>query len=107
MGNETPGNGVGIRVIDLALYNLALINRITLNQAKILKALYNRKPASIYELSKETNLGEGPVTIELNELLEKKIVFEKYGSYFVKDFGETISNLIKEEKILEEQKQFA
>ena len=87
-----------MRILEGALFNLALINKISLEQAKILRALYDNKTLTTFELSKELNLSEGIIAIEINDLSARKIVSEKFGLYFLENFDEKIANLIKEEK---------
>lgn len=87
-----------MRILEGALFNLALINKITLEQAKILRTLYDNKTLTTYELSKELGLSEGIIVIEITDLLARKIVSEKLGFYFLENFGEKIANLIKEEQ---------
>lgn len=87
-----------MRILEGALFNLALINKITLEQAKILRTLYDNKTLTTFELSKELGLSEGIIVIEITDLLARKIVSEKLGFYFLENFGEKIANLIKEEQ---------
>ena len=91
--------GRGMRILEGALFNLVLENKISLVQAKILRTLYYTTTLTTYELAKELELSEGIVVIETNDLLARKIVSEKFGLCFLQNFSEKIADLIKEEKI--------
>ncbi|MFH1391963.1 MAG: hypothetical protein ABIH20_06640 [Candidatus Diapherotrites archaeon] len=86
-----------MNIIETTLYKLAVQNKINLEQAKILKQLYNDTPAPAHNISKKTGLSESEVVIEINDLVERKIVSEKFGFYFVKNFEEMLSELIRKE----------
>ena len=87
-----------MNIIETALYKLAVQNKISLEQAKILKQLYNNTPAPAYFISEKTGLNKSEVVIEINDLIEREIVSEKFGFYFVKNFEEMLSELIRKEK---------
>ncbi|MCR4336055.1 MAG: hypothetical protein NUV57_06005 [archaeon] len=86
-----------MNIIETALYKLAIEKKISLEQAKILKHLYNSPPIPAYFISKKTGLRENEVVIEINELAERRIVSEKFGFYFVNNFEEMLSELIRKE----------
>lgn len=87
-----------MKIVDLALFNLALVDKISLEQAKILKSLYNRNNQSEFSLASDTGLSVQIVLVELVDLDDRKIVTEKLGYYSVENLEEKISDLIRMEE---------
>ena len=84
--------------MELALYKLAETGKISLEQAKILKTTYNNSSTTFKELLEETNLDETTLALEINELLQRKILSFAGPKYYLENFPEKISELIREER---------
>ncbi|MCR4369280.1 MAG: hypothetical protein NUV67_05235 [archaeon] len=87
-----------MKMYEAALFKLALKGTITLEQAKILKALHN-KECAITALQKETGIGMYTLFEELETLEKKGIVAQRAGLYLIENFEEKISELIGEREL--------
>ena len=86
-----------MRLIDSALFRLALEGTLTLDEARALKVLYDKKNCSAHIIETETGLEEESVFLAMNNLVQRKIVTESKGIFFVEDFEDKISELIRKE----------
>jgi len=91
-----------VKLFELALFKLAESGKISLEQAKILKTVREKRACSAETLSKESGVEEPNFTIEIVDLLERKIVSQKAGIYFCENFAEKLSQLIGWENALYE-----
>lgn|GEM_PF-5542975 len=83
-----------MRIIESALFRLCLRQAITLEQAKIIRALYDGMACPITGLQDETGLSEEDLWISLRGLECKGIVSESGGIYFLDDFEKKLPELI-------------
>ena len=83
--------------METALFKLAMEEKISTEQAKILNALRKKKVLSFPKLLEQTGEETAILTIELLDLLYRKIISQKNQLYYTSNIEETISQLIKKE----------
>lgn len=91
--------GIKMKIIEAALYKLALKGHITLEEAKILKAIYSNRACRLPTIASETGLGEHQVLAHASNLSAAGIISEKGGIYFCENFPEKISELIRKDSL--------
>lgn len=80
----------------LALYRLAEQNRLSLEEAKTLNAIFE-KPLDFMQIAQTTGLETSELTEALRQLKNKKTVQENNGKYSA-DFLQAIEKLLEEKK---------
>lgn len=96
-----------MRIIDACLYRLAVQGTITLEEAKVLKALHSQRASTLFTLCGETGLEERETREALEHLKEKGIAGNTGGIWFAPNFEDSILGLIsKNHDNQEKEKQF-
>ena len=88
-------------IIETALFKLAQEGKISIEQAKILNVLRKKNVLSFPKLLKQTGEETAILTIELLDLIDRKMIFQKNELYYASNIEETISQLIHKEIIQE------
>ena len=83
-----------MKVLEASLFKLALCGALTLDEAKILKALYANRAGSVISLCVETGLERLDAELALDSLKSRGIVSQADVFYFVVDFGLKLSELV-------------
>ena len=85
-----------MKLIEGAMFKLALRGTITLSEAKILRALEEKFACSYQSLCSETGIEMGEILAASKRLLSKGIIKEHYGVYYTENIEEKILGLIEE-----------
>ncbi len=92
-----------MKLIESALFRLVLHGKISLGQAKILKAIHENRACSLYALRFETGLGLQELSYAIACLREIGMLIEMHGFYFCPGFDEQICALMGDEKLVAEK----
>jgi len=90
-----------MKIIEAALFRLAQEEKISVEQAKIMKAVYHKKSASFATLLIETGLENNTLALELMRLRKEGVIQEKQGLYFAENFQEKILELMSKVELRE------
>ena len=90
-----------MNLVETALFKLAQEGKISIEQAKILNVLCKKKVLSFPKLLEQTGEETAILTIELLDLIDRKMIFQKNELYYASNIEETISQLIHKEIIQE------
>ena len=90
-----------MNIIETALFKLAQEGKISIEQAKIINVLRKKKVLSFPKLLEQTGEETAILTIELLDLIDRKMIFQKNELYYASNIEETISQLIHKEIIQE------
>ena len=90
-----------MNLVETALFKLAQEGKISIEQAKILNVLRKKNVLSFPKLLKQTGEETAILTIELLDLIDRKMIFQKNELYYASNIEETISQLIHKEIIQE------
>ena len=83
-----------MRVLESALFKLCLKEIITLDQAKVIRALYDHMACPLTALQDETGLKEDELWIALRGLEGREIVSESGGTYYIEKIEEKLAALV-------------
>ena len=83
-----------MKLIEGAMFKLALRGTITLSEAKILRALEEKFACSYQSLCSETGIEMGEILAASKRLLSKGIIKEHYGVYFTEKIARMAGAMI-------------
>ncbi|MEM4257004.1 MAG: hypothetical protein QXZ13_02380 [Candidatus Diapherotrites archaeon] len=87
-----------MKLIEATLFKLCLNKKISIEEAKIIKALYTNKTMTFNNLIKNTGLEEKTLFLALNKLAKTEIITENSDFYSLKDFETKLIELTEEKK---------
>lgn len=85
-----------MNLLEATLFRLASSETISLQEAKIIKALHEQRACTAFRLQIETGLEKEELLKALRSLQRQQTVSEKVGIYFIENFEEKILQLVQE-----------
>ena len=87
-----------MKIIEGVLFKLALEEKITLEQARIINYIYEKNLCSIEIISRELDMTREETVKQLIRLFEMRIINHEYDLVYTQNLSEKLADLIRKEE---------